>query len=148
MQNGTAVSGVGYQLIRLQYLFPATGICRPESCNSWLSAYTLILDVDAKGTHLPGSSRRRIIMARECSITGAKPAKGHIIHRRGMAKKKGGVGRHVTANTPRLFLPNLQTKRIWVAELNRFVTVKLTARALKTITKNGAFQTLKKAGLV
>ena len=113
-----------------------------------LSAYTLILDVDAKGTHLPGSSRRRIIMARECSITGAKPAKGHIIHRRGMAKKKGGVGRHVTANTPRLFLPNLQTKRIWVAELNRFVTVKLTARALKTITKNGAFQTLKKAGLV
>ena len=119
-----------------------------NSCNSWLSAYTLILDVDAKGTHLPGSSRRRIIMARECSITGAKPAKGHIIHRRGMAKKKGGVGRHVTANTPRLFLPNLQTKRIWVAELNRFVTVKLTARALKTITKNGAFQTLKKAGLV
>jgi len=87
-------------------------------------------------------------MARECSITGAKPAKGHIIHRRGMAKKKGGVGRHVTANTPRLFLPNLLTKRIWVAELNRFVTVKLTARALKTITKNGAFQTLKKAGLV
>ncbi len=87
-------------------------------------------------------------MARECSITGAKPSKGHIIHRRGMAKKKGGVGRHVTANTPRSFLPNLQTKRIWVAELNRFVTVKLTARALKTITKNGAFQTLKKAGLV
>ena len=110
--------------------------------------YTLILDAGAKGTHLPGSSRRRIIMARECSITGAKPAKGHVIHRRGMAKKKGGVGRHVTANTPRLFLPNLQTKRIWVAELNRFVTVKLTARALKTITKNGAFQTLKKAGLV
>jgi large subunit ribosomal protein L28 len=87
-------------------------------------------------------------MSRECSITGAKPAKGHIIHRRGMAKKKGGVGRHVTANTPRVFQPNLQTKRIWVAELNRFVTVKLTARALKTVTKNGAFQTLKKAGLL
>jgi large subunit ribosomal protein L28 len=87
-------------------------------------------------------------MARACSITGAKPSKGHVIHRRGLAKKKGGVGRHVTANTPRAFLPNLQTKRIWVAELGRFVTVKLTARALKTVTKNGAFQTLKKAGLV
>jgi large subunit ribosomal protein L28 len=47
-----------------------------------------------------------------------------------------------------VFVPNLQTKRIWVAELGRFVTVKLTARALKTVTKNGAFQTLKKAGLV
>jgi len=65
-----------------------------------------------------------------------------------MAKKKGGVGQHVTANTRRFFTPNLQTRRIWVPEINRFVTVKLTARALKTITKNGAFKTLKKAGLV
>ena len=65
-----------------------------------------------------------------------------------MAKKKGGVGQHVTANTPRLFKPNLKTRRIWVPELNRFVTLKLTTRALKTITKNGAFKTLKKAGLV
>lgn len=65
-----------------------------------------------------------------------------------MAKKKGGVGQHVTANTRRIFTPNLQTRRIWVPEINRFVTVKLTARALKTITKNGAFKTLKKAGLV
>ncbi|HEV3209959.1 MAG TPA: 50S ribosomal protein L28 [Chthoniobacterales bacterium] len=87
-------------------------------------------------------------MSRECCITGAKPAKGHVIHRRGMAKKKGGVGRHVTANTPRLFLPNLKTKRIWVPELNRYLTLKLSARALKTIARNGAFQTLKKAGLV
>jgi len=54
----------------------------------------------------------------------------------------------VTANTPRLFLPNLKTKRIWVPELNRHITVKLSARALKTISRNGAFETLKKAGLV
>jgi large subunit ribosomal protein L28 len=87
-------------------------------------------------------------MARECSITGAQPSRGHVIHRRGMAKKKGGVGRHVTANTPRLFLPNIKTKRIWVPELNRYITVKLSSRALKTIAKNGAFQTLKNAGLV
>jgi len=65
-----------------------------------------------------------------------------------MAKKKGGVGRHVTANTPRLFTPNLQEKRIWVPELKRFVKVKLTARALKTINKNGAYATLKKAGVI
>jgi large subunit ribosomal protein L28 len=65
-----------------------------------------------------------------------------------MAKKKGGVGRHVTANTPRYFIPNLQEKRVWVPELKRFIKVKLTARALKTITKNGAYATLKKAGLI
>jgi large subunit ribosomal protein L28 len=65
-----------------------------------------------------------------------------------MPKKKGGIGTHVTANTKRTFMPNLQTRRIWVPELGRHVTVKLTARAMKTVTKNGALATLKKAGLV
>ncbi|OQY70927.1 MAG: 50S ribosomal protein L28, partial [Ignavibacteriales bacterium UTCHB3] len=44
---------------------------------------------------------------------------------------------HANNHTKRRFLPNLQTKRIWVQELNRFVTVKLTAKALKTVAKNG-----------
>lgn len=87
-------------------------------------------------------------MSRICQITGAKPTKGHKIHRRGLAKKKGGIGTHVTANTPRKFFPNLRTKRLWVPELGKFVTVKLTARALKTVNKNGAFATLKKAGVL
>lgn len=87
-------------------------------------------------------------MSKVCSITKARVSKGSVIHRRGMAKKKGGVGRHVTANTPRTFTPNLRVRRIWVAELNRFVTVKLSARALKTVNKNGAFATLSKAGLI
>ena len=87
-------------------------------------------------------------MSRVCAITQSHPSKGHIIHRRGMAKKKGGVGRHVTANTPRQFFPNLKTRRIWVTELKRFVVVKLSARAIKTVTKNGAYATLKKAGVI
>jgi large subunit ribosomal protein L28 len=87
-------------------------------------------------------------MSRVCSITKAKPTQGSVIHRRGLAKKRGGIGQHVTKVVARTFFPNLQTKRIWVPEENRFVTVKLTARALKTVTKNGAFATLKKAGLL
>ena len=87
-------------------------------------------------------------MSRECSITGARPSRGHHIHRRGLAKKKGGIGTHVTAMTPREFVPNLKDRRLWVPELKRFVRVKLTARALKTVAKNGAFRTLKKAGLI
>jgi large subunit ribosomal protein L28 len=87
-------------------------------------------------------------MSQVCSITQSKPSRGSVIHRRGLAKKKGGIGQHVTKVVARTFRPNLQTKRIWVPELKRHVTVKLTARALKTISKNGAFATLKKAGLV
>jgi large subunit ribosomal protein L28 len=87
-------------------------------------------------------------MSRVCDITGAKPLRGHKIHRRGLAKKKGGIGQHVTAMTPRYFQPNLKKKRVWVPELKKFVTVKVTARALKTISRNGAYATLKKAGIV
>jgi large subunit ribosomal protein L28 len=74
--------------------------------------------------------------------------RGNKIHRRGLAKKKGGIGMHVTAVTKRYFYPNILTKRIFVPELDKFVTVKLSARALKTVTKNGAYATLKKAGLL
>jgi large subunit ribosomal protein L28 len=54
----------------------------------------------------------------------------------------------VTKVVSRTFLPNLKSKRIWVSELKRFVTVKLSARALKTVAKNGAYTTLKGAGLI
>ena len=87
-------------------------------------------------------------MSNVCRITGSKITRGSIIHRRGMAKKKGGVGRHVTKNVPRTFSPNLQHHRIWVPELKKFVRIRVTARGLKTINKNGAHATLKKAGLI
>jgi large subunit ribosomal protein L28 len=87
-------------------------------------------------------------MSRQCSITGSAPTRGSKIHRRGLAKKKGGIGMHITAVTPRYFSPNLKNKRIWVPELKKFVTVKLNARALKTISKRGAYVTLSKAGLI
>ena len=87
-------------------------------------------------------------MSKVCTITGARPSRGHVIHRRGLAKKKGGIGQHVTANTKRTFTPNLKVRRLWVPELNQFVKVKLTARALKTVAKNGTFNTLRKAGVV
>lgn len=87
-------------------------------------------------------------MSRKCAITGAKPARGNRINRSGKAKKSGGIGTHVTANTPRVFNLNLKTKRIWIPELKKHVSVKLTARALKTISKNGAYAVLRKSGIV
>ena len=65
-----------------------------------------------------------------------------------MAKKKGGVGRHVTKKVPRFFSPNLHERRVWVPELKRFVRIRVTARGMKTLNKNGALATLKKAGII
>lgn len=87
-------------------------------------------------------------MSRRCQITGVGPVRGRRIIRSGKAKKKGGIGLHVTKEVKRTFFPNLVTKRIWVPELKRHVRVKLTARALKTLDRNGAYRTLKDAGLV
>jgi len=43
---------------------------------------------------------------------------------------------------------NLQKKRIYIPELNKFVILTLSTKAIKTIQKNGAYATLKKAGLI
>jgi len=74
--------------------------------------------------------------------------RGSVIHRRGLAKKKGGIGQHVTKSVPRWFAPNLHEHRIWVPELKKFVRVRVTARGLKTINKNGAYKALKKVGAI
>ena len=87
-------------------------------------------------------------MSRICIIRVTMLHKGRRIHRSGLAKKKGGIGRHVTKTVNRTVFPNLQEKRIWVPELGQFVKMKISAKALRTINKNGAYNTLKKVGLL
>jgi large subunit ribosomal protein L28 len=67
-------------------------------------------------------------MAR-CEITGKGSIKGSHIWRSGKAKKKGGIGTHVTAITKRRFLPNLQRVKAVVNGEVRYVMV--TANAIK-----------------
>ena len=50
-------------------------------------------------------------MSRRCEICGKGQMRGNRILRRGQAKKKGGIGQHVTAVTPRIFKVNLQSVR-------------------------------------
>ncbi len=50
-------------------------------------------------------------MSKICMICGKKPVAGRTIVRRGLAKKKGGVGQKITGITARRFLPNLRTVR-------------------------------------
>ena len=87
-------------------------------------------------------------MSRVCQVTGKKTASGHKYARRGVPKAKGGVGLRTTGKTKRQFKVNLQWKTIWVPEINRRVRVRLSTRALRTVTKNGAYATLVKAGII
>jgi large subunit ribosomal protein L28 len=50
-------------------------------------------------------------MSRVCSICGKHPVAGRSIVKRGMAKKKGGVGQKITGITKRVFRPNIQSVR-------------------------------------
>lgn len=63
-------------------------------------------------------------MARKCELTGTKP-----VH--------GGNISHAHNVTNRVFLPNIQKKRIWVEEEGRWITVRATAKALRTLDKKG-----------
>jgi large subunit ribosomal protein L28 len=69
-------------------------------------------------------------MARVCEVTGRKPVTGHKVS---FSNKKA----------KRRFLPNLQTKRFFLAEEDRWVTLKLTTDAIRTINKNGLLTVVK-----
>lgn len=49
---------------------------------------------------------------RICAITGKRPTKGRIIHRKGLTKRSGGIGTSVTKITRRTFRPNVQRVRV------------------------------------
>ena len=51
-------------------------------------------------------------MSKRCETCGKGPRVGNVIVRRGLAKKKGGIGLHTTGINRRRFLPNLQRVRV------------------------------------
>ena len=63
-------------------------------------------------------------MARVCQVTGKAPMVGNNVS-------------HANNRTRRRFLPNLQRRRFWVESENRWVNLRLTNAALRTIDKNG-----------
>lgn len=74
---------------------------------------------------------------RQCTITGKRTSRGYKYAIRGIAKKKKGIGLKVTGKTKRRFKPNLVTKKLWFAEENRFVSLRLSTAALRTVDKLG-----------
>lgn len=68
-------------------------------------------------------------MAKICSITGKRPVKGNSISRSGKAKKKGGIGTHVTGVSKRRFFPNLQRVKVIIDGEVKYIRV--TAKAIK-----------------
>lgn len=63
-------------------------------------------------------------MSKVCQLTGKRPLTGNSVS-------------HANNRTKRRQLPNLKSKRIWVPEENKFITVKLSTRALRTLKKKG-----------
>ena len=86
----------------------------------------------------------RIDMGRRCQVTGKKTSRGNSYAIRGIAKKKKGIGLKITGVTKRRFIPNLFKKRLWFADENRFITLRLTANGMRTIDKLGLAKVVKK----
>ena len=71
-------------------------------------------------------------MAKVCEITGKRPHSGNRVS-------------HANNKTKRKFNPNLQTKRLYIPSEDKWITLKISTSALRTITKNGIESVLKKA---
>jgi large subunit ribosomal protein L28 len=71
-------------------------------------------------------------MARVCDITGKKVQVGNNVS-------------HANNKTKRKFYPNLQKKRFYIPEEDKWITLKVSTSALRTINKNGLSAVLKKA---
>jgi len=82
-------------------------------------------------------------MPRQCALTGRKSSFGRKYALRGIAKKKKGIGLKITGCTNRRFLPNLKSKRLWIPEERRFVTLRLSTAAIRTIDKKGIAATVR-----
>ena len=63
-------------------------------------------------------------MARVCQITGKSPMVGNNVS-------------HANNKTKRRFLPNLHSRRFWLESENRFIRLRVSAAALRTIDKKG-----------
>jgi large subunit ribosomal protein L28 len=63
-------------------------------------------------------------------MTGRRTRVGNQVTRRGLAKKKGGVGQRVTGRNKRLYKPNIQTIRVLTPE-GGVLRIKLSTRAIK-----------------
>ena len=73
-------------------------------------------------------------MARVCQVTGKRPITGNKVS-------------HSNIKTKRRFLPNLQTKRYFLAEEDKWVTLKVSSEAIRTINKNGLLSVVKELRL-
>ncbi len=83
----------------------------------------------------------RAHMAKVCEITGKTSQVGGRYSNRTRATQFNPCGKVRRQ-------PNLQKKRIFVPEIGKSVTLNVSAKALRTIAKNGAYKTLKTAGLI
>ena len=71
-------------------------------------------------------------MSKICQITGKKVISGNNVS-------------HSNIKTKRKFHPNLQTKRFYVPEENKWITLKVSAAGIRTINKKGIKSALKEA---
>ncbi len=71
-------------------------------------------------------------MARKCELTGKSPMAGNNVS-------------HSHKKTRRRFIPNIQKKRVFDTESGKWITLKLSAKALRTIDKIGLHAMLRRA---
>ncbi len=70
-------------------------------------------------------------MARVCDICGKRTQVGSMVERRGITKKKGGIGLRITSRVKRKFKPNIQKVRVLTQDGKTATRMKVCTRCIK-----------------
>ncbi|TVR86388.1 MAG: 50S ribosomal protein L28 [Saprospirales bacterium] len=70
-------------------------------------------------------------MSKVCQLTGRRPQSGHKVS-------------HSNIKTKRRFEPNLQKKRFYIPEVDKWVTLRVSTKAVRCINKLGIYQYIKR----
>ena len=83
-----------------------------------------MLGVNASGINRASSRNYLLVMSKVCQVTGKKPQAGNNVS-------------HAKNRNKRTFQPNLHKHRFWVESENRYISLTVSAKGMRTIDKNG-----------
>jgi large subunit ribosomal protein L28 len=102
--------------------------CAPDGCCNIIDGFAArgfpALSLSLESIQDSASKDQEYAMAKVCRVTGKGPMVGNNVS-------------HANNKTKRRYLPNLQSRRFWIESENRFIRMRVTTAALRTIDKLG-----------
>ena len=113
------------------FIFKVIYVTNGSTDAAFLFLVLVKMQSETKSEKQPKSHKTNKIMSRICELTGKRPMSGNSVS-------------HSNAKTRRRFLPNIQTKKFYIPEVEEWVVLKVCAKAIRSINKLGVYEYVRK----